>query len=759
MPGEVIIDSDLILKGKAKIDTVPNSIGTVMTYNSTTKELGTRTNAQIISDLGLINATNIASAYYTKTQLQTSGQSAVHWNNLTNIPATFYPSTHTHTIPDVTGLQTALDGKALNTNVVHKTGNETINGTKTFDSSPIVPNGTLASHAVNLSQLDNLHQAITTGGLYNPADSVNHASYANKSYFDYNWGGSGFGLGSVINFSGLNGYYSTEFYGSYNGTQIFGARTRNGDSGLWNAPVKFWHDGNFNPSSFNQTLTTGFEGEHGQIIYLSNGGQITMTNHYLTSRDSPTRNPNDIAPNQNPRQVRFDFVTAASIGGTGNFVGVMTYAPWDGTSGSTGDSSYQLAFGNKTGINGTGKPLLKIRKGIDSTWSSDWYEHAIFETNGDLNVANDLYVDGEVRSTKQFVAEIPGGSTNGGQILKDVYVGQTHFMSFGFERSSGNPYWGRGYFQNGVDTDYKSSHEIPWIRNGIHLTNTGLIYKEAPTQTTAFGNSVTGLVDYTIWTSKNFTQANLNTWLNMAVDYVNTTTSQNIAGEKSFTNNLSISPRLAMKDSVYGLEKFIINANVSRIVARKSGASTDEVTLFDWSGVYPTFQLPQNGSKMSIGHYHDHYNSEGEYNLIIGAGGIRVTGSVKATGNFKSDAGSKNTLFIPDGTTSTIEHEILNEGLFNTSIRLRPLLLKPSDKEIIDDNHRLIRLYCSESGYIEIVPYALQDYKIYNTSVGDVEIRKGSTTMVTLASGYCTEITVDDSAIMYIEEQVRFDTY
>lgn len=33
------------------------------------------------------------------------------WNNLVNVPATFPATAHTHPISDVTGLQTALDGK------------------------------------------------------------------------------------------------------------------------------------------------------------------------------------------------------------------------------------------------------------------------------------------------------------------------------------------------------------------------------------------------------------------------------------------------------------------------------------------------------------------------------------------------------------------------------------------------------------------------------------------------------------------------
>ena len=55
----------------------------------------------------------------------------------------------------------------------------------------------------------------------------------------------------------------------------------------------------------------------------------------------------------------------------GNYAGVLTYAPWDGTTASTGDASYQLAFGS-TATNGSGYPQLNIRKGIDSTWNA-WY--------------------------------------------------------------------------------------------------------------------------------------------------------------------------------------------------------------------------------------------------------------------------------------------------------------------------------------------------------------------------------------------------
>ena len=62
----------------------------------------------------------------------------------------------------------------------------------------------------------------------------------------------------------------------------------------------------------------------------------------------------------------------------------MTFSPYSGTTNSNSDSSYQLAFYNQTGINGSGIPGLKIRKGIDTTWNS-WYK---IYTDGDFTQSN-----------------------------------------------------------------------------------------------------------------------------------------------------------------------------------------------------------------------------------------------------------------------------------------------------------------------------------------------------------------------------------
>lgn len=133
-------------------------------------------------------------------------------------------------------------------------------------------------------------------------------------------------------------------------------------------------------------LNTGTEGENGQQLTISGNNSVNLTNFFVTSRDG-SRNPDDIAPNSTPKRVRFDFAyaTTAGLGGSGNYAGIMTYSPWDGTSASTGDSSYQLAFANQTGVDGSGIPMLKIRKGINGNWTSLWYK---FWTEADFSLTN-----------------------------------------------------------------------------------------------------------------------------------------------------------------------------------------------------------------------------------------------------------------------------------------------------------------------------------------------------------------------------------
>ena len=103
MGGNRKVNSDLDILGKIKISTVPNNTGTVLTYNSSTKEISTRSNAEVASDLGLVTTS---------------------------------------------GLNTTLSDYSV------KSANETLAGIKSFTYSPIVPTPTLNTHAVNKIYVD-----------------------------------------------------------------------------------------------------------------------------------------------------------------------------------------------------------------------------------------------------------------------------------------------------------------------------------------------------------------------------------------------------------------------------------------------------------------------------------------------------------------------------------------------------------------------------------------------------------------------------
>ena len=166
-----------------------------------------------------------------------------------------------------------------------------------------------------------------------------------------------------------NQYYSGswqhQIYGDYRTGQI---AVRGKNNGTWQAWRTQLDSSNYN--SYAPTLTgTGASGTWG--ISVTGSAASAGYSERIIYNDGP-RDLSNRLPNTSARTVNFDFVGAATANGSGNYGGVMTYSPWSGTTASTGDSSYQLAFANLSGVNASGQPKLSIRNGIDTTWNA-WY--------------------------------------------------------------------------------------------------------------------------------------------------------------------------------------------------------------------------------------------------------------------------------------------------------------------------------------------------------------------------------------------------
>ncbi|WP_143883907.1 hypothetical protein [Chryseobacterium binzhouense] len=314
-------------------------------------------------------------------------------------------------------------------NKIFHTGNfnpleyASVNHTHTFASLTSKPT-TLAGYGIT-DGLNNVYlssKSISDANLVSEGTQTNYLGGSNRP--------SGTMDGSLLSLS-YSSAWTTQLYGDWRTNDIY---LRSQTAGNWISWVKLLHTGNFNPaiyvtqSSLNsqlsgvyatlngvQTFTstntfsqspvipngtlgthavnknqieliTNSESEGGQQLTISGNNSVKLTNFFVTSRDG-SRNPDDIAPNSTPKRVRFDFAnaTSAGLGASGNYAGIMTFAPWDGTSASTGDSSYQLAFANQNGVNGSGVPMLKIRKGIDGKWTTSWYK---FWTQADFTSTN-----------------------------------------------------------------------------------------------------------------------------------------------------------------------------------------------------------------------------------------------------------------------------------------------------------------------------------------------------------------------------------
>jgi len=365
------------------------------------------------SQLGFSSNGNLYYRNFVNTAINTSqgwqtiwtSSSLTNLNQLSNGPG--YTS-NTGTVTSVSGTGT-VSGLTLS-GTVTTSGNLTLGGTLTLTSAQVTtalgftpynstnPNGYITSSG-SISGNAATATYATSAGTADQIDSVgfrNTGSNApvNADTLDSN--GITYYTGGVTNFSGnaSDGALYSQVYSSSWQHQIAGdyrsgmIAVRGKNNGSWTGWRTIIDSSTIGSQSVNYATTAGsansvawgnvsgrptavssFTNDSG---YITSGSSISGSSRLLAHVDGP-RDLSDRRPNWNARTATFDFVGAGTGNGSGNYAGILTFVPWDGTSASTGDSSYQLSFANQSGVNASGPARLSIRNGINSTWNS-WQE-------------------------------------------------------------------------------------------------------------------------------------------------------------------------------------------------------------------------------------------------------------------------------------------------------------------------------------------------------------------------------------------------
>jgi len=338
-----------------------------------------------------------------------SGSSQITYGSLTGIPSGIVSGSSQVSYTGLSNIPSGIvSGSAQLTTFVLKAG-DTMTGQLVIGSTG---SGNAATLKINTSTAASfIHSqenfaANMTAGQTNILVVGASGNTKNSGYIGYNWAGAG-SNSNYISFGHWGADHLLRVYGD--GTVYMGTVT----TGVWNgtaigdsyiSSATNWNTAyNKRPSSLGFTSST---------VTLTLGDSTTITasvptfnqnttgtasnitaytiNQSVGTSNSPTftglalgdgvytysdtnRDANAAAyyPNAWTRGFRFSFANASTTATAGNYSGVLHFHPWDGTTASTGDASYQLAFGS-TAANGGGTPQLRLRKGIDTTWNS-WY--------------------------------------------------------------------------------------------------------------------------------------------------------------------------------------------------------------------------------------------------------------------------------------------------------------------------------------------------------------------------------------------------
>ncbi|WP_326984331.1 hypothetical protein VUJ46_07305 [Chryseobacterium sp. MYb264] len=174
-----------------------------------------------------------------------------------------------------------------------------------------------------------------------------------------------------------------------------------------------------------------------------------------------------------------------------------------------------------------------------------------------------------------------------------------------------------------------------------------------------------------IWDEGNLTPSMINNWNSMS--------SNGIVVNQIFTNNTN--NRLIIVDEYFGEDSGIYDENNEFYLAALQEEYYKYSSRFkSWEGI----------------NFHIKSQNIGVGTTANDADKINVSGSVKATKNFKSEEEKPNTLFIPDGNLAFLDDEITNEE-YRMRLSHRMIEQQPGVYDYNSDNRMLV-IRCTDPG-------------------------------------------------------------